>query len=563
MVANNLRRALQSLSDGSSFTLSIPKDNTHGDYSTNLAMQLAGATKRNPREVAEELVARLNADTTLKTEIDRIEIAGPGFINFFQSEEQVKDLLKQSISNQFTFNIEDENKGKKVIVEYSSPNIAKPFTIGHLRSTIIGDAIANLLTATGLTVYRDNHLGDWGTQFGKQIYAIKTWGNVQEIEISANPVKELVSLYVKFHEEAEKDPTLEERAREWFKKLEDGDSEARELWKKCIDWSWVEFSKIYSDLNVVFTENNGRGYGESFFEDKMQVVVDELKENGFLKNGEEGAMIVEFEDNKYPPLMILKKDGATLYSTRDLAADKWRLAQYGRDTRIVNEVGSEQSLYFSQLFELEKMLGWVTEGQRVHLKHGLFRFADKKMSTRKGNVIWLEDVLSQAHEKAVAISKGDTAQDPESIKKIAVGALKWNELMRDPIGDVVFDWDEVLNMKGNSGPYMQYTVARLGSLIETSEYKDYQAMDFVGSEHILARKVTKFSEYVINAAHHFQTSTLCEYLFELAQDFNTLYDTTHFIGHEREESLITLSVSVRNTLQQGLSLLGISIPTKM
>ena len=529
----------------------------HGDYTTNVAMQ----SGKNPREFALETVEKLNQNSDLKKIVSRIEIAGPGFINFFLSDEVVMAEINSILSQKNEYGKNSVESRKKVIVEYSSPNIAKPFTIGHFRSTIIGDAVANLLETQGYEVFRDNHLGDWGTQFGKQIYAIKTWGDELQIENSENPVKELVALYVKFHEEAEKNPELENEARLWFKKLEDNDTEARRLWQKCIDWSWKEFDAIYKKLGVTFTENNGKGYGESFFEDKMNIVVTELHEKGLIKDGDDGAKLVFFDDEKYPPLMIIKKDGATLYATRDLAADKWRLTneRYGKDITIVNEVGGEQSLYFQQLFEIEKMLGWVKEGQRIHLKHGLFRFKDKKMSTRKGNVIWLSDVLKEAHEKASSLS----GENKVEVDTVSIGALKWNELKRDPVSDIVFDWDEILNMKGNSGPYLQYTTVRINSLIAKSGVDKANLKLTFDTDNKLVRYLIKFPEILQFAAQKYQPSYVAEYLYSLASEFNTFYDSNRILGSEHEAEYIVLSKAVSIVLTNGLQILGIRVPAKM
>ena len=355
-------------------------------------MVLARKEGKRPKDIAEDIIKELEKDKLFLGVVSKTEVAGPGFINFFLKDEAIIDSLVIISKDPEAFVITNTNKGKRVIVEYSSPNIAKPFTVGHLRSTIIGDAIANLLETTGWEVLRDNHLGDWGTQFGKQIYAIKTWGNERQIENASNPVEELVALYVKFHKEAEKDDSINDKARLWFKKLEDGDSEARRLWKKCIEWSWKgEFDNIYKRLGFKgFYKDfeGGRGLGEAFFEDKMQIVIAELEQKNLLKEGKEGAKLFFFPDEKYPPAMLLKKDGATLYHTRDLATDKYRLIHYKPDL-IINEVGAEQKLYFEQLFEMESMLGWYKKSQRIHVYHGLIHFKDGKMSTRKGNVIWL------------------------------------------------------------------------------------------------------------------------------------------------------------------------------
>lgn len=569
-----------------------PADGTHGDYTTNVAFAAAKKAGKNlpagrqiPMEFAEEIASQLRKEEMF----EKVEVAKPGFINFWIKDEA---LLEEVAEN----NIPQIAKGKKVIVEYSSPNIAKPFTIGHLRSTIIGDAVANLLQAVGYEVFRDNHVGDWGTQFGKQIYAVKTWGNEEAIETSERPVKELVALYVKFHEEAEKDSSLEDKAREWFKKLEDGDDEARRLWKKCIDWSWKEFDVIYRQLDVSFTENNGRGYGESFFEDRMAPVIEELKEKKLLKEGKEGAQIIEFsEETKLPPLMILKKDGATLYATRDLATDRFRLFEYdeyGKEVLIINEVGAEQALYFQQLYKLEEMLGWVNPGQRVHVKHGLYRFKEGKMSTRKGNVIWLEEVLAEAKHRAWDMQNHsshlegeqlvtESLKKSESAKKhnlsleqrsnvaaqVAIGALKWNDLKRDSKQDIAFDWDEILNMQGNSGPYLQYTFARTQSVLAkaTGDRQEVTTIHVQPEERELLRLLARFPDVVTEAAERYAPNVLCNYLFLLAQAFNLFYQKLPILKAEEEVRDFRLQLTERagNILKEGLNLLGIEAPERM
>lgn len=550
--------------------LDIPSDTQHGDYSSNAALQLSKKMGKSPQEIANGLKSKIES-WNLEV-LEKIEVAGPGFLNFYLSPEYLSKNLNVILEKKETYGTSDINSGKKVIVEFSSPNIAKPFTVGHLRSTIIGNSLSNILETSGWQVYKDNHLGDWGTQFGKQIYAIKEWGNEEEVEKSANPVKDLVALYVKFHEEAEKNPELEEKARVWFKKLEDGDSEARRLWQKCIDWSFREFDKLYKELGVTFTENNGRGFGESYFEDKMQGPISELKEKNLLKE-DQGAQLVYFQDDKYPPLMIIKQDGATLYSTRDLATDKFRLDTYGSEVKIINEVGIEQSLYFQQLYELEKLLGWVKEGQRVHMRHGHYRFKDAKMSTRKGNTIWLEDVLKEAVEKAKSIGK-----DKESVgvaKDIGIGALKWNDLKRNPVQEIVFDWADILNMEGNSGPYMQYAYARTQSILSKSKIvnSEFRILNCELEEKELLSKLQHYPEIILTASETLSTSLICNYLYELAKNFNLFYEKHRIlpsvIASEAKQSQevtdfrLQLTAAVGQVLKNGLTLLGITTPSKI
>jgi arginyl-tRNA synthetase len=573
-------KVLRKVTEAQEIDLSIPENSEHGDYSTNIAFKVTSEKFKGntPREVAEQIIENLNKEKELKEIISKIEVADPGFINFFISKDALINNLIQILDYKEKYGKTTSNKGKLAIIEYSSPNIAKPFTIGHLRSTIIGDAIANLMEATGWTVLRDNHLGDWGTQFGKQIYAIKAWGNEEEISKSDNPVEDLVGLYVKFHEEAEKDSTIEDKAREWFKKLEDGDPEARRLWKKCVEWSWKEFNRIYNLLEVSFSDefDNGKGLGESFFEDKMTDVINELEEKGLLKTGDEGAKLVFFEKDKYPPAMILKKDGATLYHTRDLATDKYRKVHFDPDM-VINEVGSEQSLYFQQLFEMERMLGWFNKDQRKHIAHGLIRFKEGKMSTRKGNVIWLTKVLEMALKKAYDFSKADmdeksnyTLSEEEAwelAQKVGIGALKWNDLKRDPLQNIAFDWDEVLNMQGNSGPYLQYTYARAKSILEKAGFSgtnfELQVSSFSQEEEVVLRRLSQFSVIIENAAKIYSPNVLCNYLYELARQFNGFYNKQKVIGSEKEAFRLGLTASVAQVLKNGLELLGIQAPNKM
>lgn len=607
-----IERAVKKLgSAGGDFSVEHPRDERHGDYSTNVAMILWGdlnqptssdhspkvaqgsklAGVKSPRELASKIVTQLHSDTV--TQIwDKVEVAGSGFINFFLKKEFFLEEMKKASEDGYGKN--EAGKGKLAIVEYSSPNIAKPFTIGHLRSTVIGDAVANLLEFTGWRVLRDNHLGDWGTQFGKQICAIKHWGDLAKIEKSENPVKELVTLYVKFHEEAEKDPTLEDEARAWFKKLEEGDVEARELWQRCIDWSWVEFRRIYEMLGIKHSEefNGGRGLGESFFEDKMGEIVEILNTKGMLKEGEKGAKLVFFPDEKYSPAMILKKDGATLYHTRDLATDKYRRDKYKPDL-IVNEVGAEQQLYFQQLYEMERMLGWYKEGQRVHVMHGMYRFAAGKMSTRKGNVIWLEEVLEEAVKRASILQKAERKWDDTGVtskstkltvgakkhlvgvakgwdlaEQVGIGALKWNDLKGEAKRDIVFDWNEVLNMKGNSGPYLQYTYARARSVlrkatttrVEPSQLDQIQGFNPSMEELSILRWLYRYPEVVAEAGEKFAPHMVAGYIYELATRFNTFYNQHQIVGNQAR---VELTRAVANVLKSGLEVLGIQAPKEM
>ena len=558
ILENSIKTALWELKIDKSnpvINLEHPEDLSHGDYSTNIAMVLAKHVAQNPRELAEKIVAEIKE--RLPKEISKIEVAGPGFINFYLSGEffvlQNKEILKAGKK----FGQSKVGKGKKVIVEYSSPNIAKPFTIGHLRSTVIGDAVANILDFSGFKVIRDNHLGDWGTQFGKLIVAIKKWSSVSEIQKSKTPIKDLVALYVKFHDEAEKDLKLEDEARGWFTNLENKNKEARKIWDICVELSMKEFEKIYKRLGVKFDT----AYGESFFEDKMKEVIEDVKKIGIARESE-GAYLVFFEKEKYPPMMLLKKDGSSIYALRDLAADKFRKKKYGKDTIIINEVGMEQSLHFQQLFETEKLLGYTKEGDRVHIAHGFYRFPEGKMSTRKGNGIWLDDVLNEAIEKANAFDK-------DSAEIVGIGAIKFNDLKRESSKDIIFNWDEILNLTGDSGPYLQYSYARAKSILRKA--KDERVKSNIkaknsGSEtNSLEKILYRFPEIVERAGNEYSPHYIATYLIELASSFNSFYATGKIVDKKDAESpyKVALTEAFSIVLKNGLNLLGIQAPEKM
>lgn len=560
-----------------SFTLQVPlkfekpSNENFGDLSSNVAMlafkQVADQFT-SPRDLAQKIADKI-VELDQGKLLQEISVAGPGFINFKFADQQVLSNLDKILS-QGKAELVNLGQSKKAIVEYSSPNIAKPFTIGHLRSTIIGDSVANLLTASGYEVFRDNHLGDWGTQFGKQIVAIKKWGEEALIDQAENPVEQLVALYVKFHEEAEKNPELEDEAREWFKKLENGDHEARRLWQKCIDWSFVEFAKIYKYLGVTFTENQGRGYGESFFEKDLQPLIAELQAKGFAQSGKEGAILFFYPNEEFTPLMIAKKDGSTLYATRDLATDKWRLEnpRYqnpdGSAPLVVNEVGSEQTFYFQQLYRAEEIMGWYQKGQRVHVKHGLYRFKEGKMSTRKGNVIWLQEVLEKAKARALTIT-----EDEKIAQAVSVAALKWNDLKRKSELNINFDWDEILNLQGNSGPYMLYSYARAKSILRKaeenpSEVTNNEEISINDLEKSLLNKLDEFAKVVMRVSREFAPHHLCTYLFELATLFNSFYNKYQILNSPLERQFrLKLVEAVAIILKQGLNLLGIQTLEKM
>ena len=527
-------------------------DHKFGDYSTNVAL-------KNKDLNIDEIVEKINIQN-LEFTAEKIG----RFINFKLKNDVLVDNLIQIDSEKENFGKSDLGAGKLAIVEYSSPNIAKPFGVGHLRSTVIGDAVANLMEAIGYKVMRDNHLGDWGTQFGALLTQISKIPNYK-LQMSNWTVDDLVKMYVDFHQKTKEDPSLMDEARNWFKKLEEGDSEARNIWELCVKLSWVEFDKIYKLLGIKFDKsfNDGRGLGESFFEFRMTSVIKELEENKLLKAGEDGAKLVFFgEETKLPPLMILKRDGSTLYSTRDLATDKYRKEKYDPDI-VINEVGGEQSLYFKQLFEIERLLGWYKEGQRIHVGHGLFLLDGKKMSTRAGKTVKLDEVLKEAVERAKKLGNSDEA----TAKQVGIGAIKYFDLSHHPLTNINFDWEKMFSMDGNSSPYIQYTVARINSVVSKgqtlTDELSFEGLTLTEQELSVLRKLAQFQGIIATSAKNYSPNVLCNYLYDLASKFNTLYNAHKIIGSENENFRLLLTKSTGQVLKNGLKLLGIESPERM
>ena len=444
--------------------------------------------------------------------------------------------------------------GKTVVIDYSSPNIAKPFGIGHLRSTVIGQALYNLFGYLGYNVIGDNHLGDWGTQFGKLLYMIDSK------KTKDYSIENLEKLYVEFHELSKDDPKLDEEARHWFKKLEDGDSEARTIWKQCINVSLNEFKRIY-DLLGVKIDNS---FGESFYEEEMNSMLKDPKINKFLVSGEDGnSKVIDLTNlGIKTPLMFLKSDGATTYATRDLATLQFRQKKYNPDI-IVYEVGGEQKLHFQQVFAAAKLLK-IVEGdvELIHTAHGLYLAPDgKKFSTRKGKTIKLEEVLDEAIERARKLGNSDD----KTAKQVGIGAIKYFDLMHSVQSNVIFDWEKIMNMEGNSGPYLQYTVARINSVVAKSEVKNNKFKDSILNEEelLLLRKLSQFHEVLVNATKNYSPNIICSYLYELASKFNTFYNKHKVIGSQTEEFRIVLVRATAQVLKNGLKILGIETPEKM
>jgi len=580
--------------DASDLKVEYPKDAENGDYACSIAMKLSKRLLKNPSTIAEKIIQNVQPIQF----IDSLSVALPGFINIKVArswlESKIKDLAE---GMQMYDNTLGQNRA--VVFDYSSPNTAKPLGVHHLLSTIIGQSLYNIYKHIGFKSVGINYLGDWGTQFGKLIYAYKTWGSKKAVE--KNPIQELLKLYVKFHEGAEQDKSIEEKGREEFKKLEEGNLENIELWKWFNNMSRKNLEKTYEKLGVHFDEY----IGESFFKDKMQAVIDEGIQKGIFKEGEGGALIVEFKDEKYPPYMIRKSDGSTLYSTRDLTSLEYRIKRW-QPSQLIYVVDTAQSLHFNQLFETAKLMGF-DEVKMVHVSFGRMHLPDRSMSTRKGNVVLLEDVLNEAFERARKIveekSKNLKKKEREEVaRKVAIGAIKYNILSQNRTTDITFDWDKMLSIEGNSAPYLQYTVARAQSILnkynemtragkkptpknkqedkeeENKQIDIFEALDrvegyednFKPLEHPLelavARLLVKFQEYLVLATEEYKPNLLSNYLYDVAQQFNSFYNSVSVLqADSKQVRLVRLNLvkASAEVLKEGLVILGIEVPERM
>ena len=552
----------------SDLVLEFPEDERFGDYSANFAMRRwQDFGFKNPREFANFLAKKLQKDKDLAKIVSKIEVAGPGFINFFLKKEFFIEELKRILKEKNKYGSIIIGKGKTVVIDYSSPNIAKPFGIGHLRSTIIGQALYNIYKFLGFKCIGDNHLGDWGTQFGKLICAVKKWG---EKKIGDYSIEDLEELYIKFHKEVEKNPKIEEEGREWFKKLEEGDKEAKKIWRAFVKISLKEFTKIYKLLGIKIDY----ALGESFYEEMLKDIIKEAKEKKIAIESQ-GALIIKYPHNELPPAMILKSDGATTYLTRDLATVKYRLKKWKPDL-IIYEIGVDQELHLKQLFRAVELLGW-DKTKFFHVAHGLYRKTTGKFSTRRGETIHLEEVLKEAILRAREIvqnsetGRGLSEEEKEKVAKmVGIGAVKYNDLSQHYSKDIVFDWEKILNLKGNSAPYLQYTFVRCQSVLRKVKFKTLpkkiEAIDFNLEEEDILREIYKFPEIVQEAAEKFSPNLICNFIFDLAQKYNFFYDLHPILKAKTEELKIfrlALTMAVAQVLKNSLNLLGISAPEKM
>ena len=548
--------------------LEHPLDSNNGDFATNIALKVKKEEFPIPFDLADKIIATWRA-SGLPDYVSKIEIAKPGFINIWLENNFLITQLKEALEGKERYGSSDLGKGETVVIDYSSPNIAKPFGVGHLRSTVIGQAIYNLYKFSGYEVVGINHLGDWGTQFGKLIVAIKRWnkGNINDLTF-----EKLEKLYIKFHSQVEKRPELDDEARLWFKKLEDKDQEARKIWKACIDISLKEFDHIYGLLGVKIDHN----IGESFYDDKTEAVISLAKKKKIAKKSQ-GALIVDLSELNIPPAILLKSDGATTYGTRDLACIAYRKKRWQPDL-FVYEVGSDQNLHLKQVFAVAVKLGYGELDKFVHVSHGLIRLEGGKMSTRKGKTVHLEKILEESIKKAskIIISSNNKKkllkkEQEEIAQMVGVGAVKYFDLMHHHSSDIVFNWEKMFVLEGNSAPYLQYTFARCQSIInkegkEVIFPEDITHLRLEKEEETLLRTLYKFPEVIEEAKDKFSPNLLCSYLFDLAQKYNTFYNKHSILGADNLHSVefrLSLTAAISYIIKNGLTLLGIDTPERM
>lgn len=543
--------------------IEIPADSAMGDYAFP-CFRLAKQLRRSPQAIAAELAQAIGAEALFES-VRSVNAYVNMFIN---REELARAALSEICEKGDDFGRSCTGGGRTVIVEYSSPNIAKPFHIGHIRSTVIGNSIYRLYEAMGYKVVRINHLGDYGTQFGKMIVAYRRWGNAEDVR--REPIKTLLSYYVRFHQEAQSDPSLEDEARETFSRLERGAAEETELWQWFREESLREFTRVYDMLGISFDSYAG----ESFYTDKMPAVIEELRKKDLLV-GSQGAQIVDLEPFGMPPALITKSDGSSLYITRDLAAAIYRKKTYDF-AKCIYVVASQQNLHFAQWFKILELMGCGWASECVHVPFGLVSLEDGTMSTRDGRVVFLEDVLRRAVEqtKRIIEEKGvNTDNADETAQSVGIGAVMFQELSNGRIKDYTFNWDKVLNFDGETGPYVQYTHARAASVLrnagEEGKSFDVSAADLghicgeAGYE--LIKLLYRFPEVVEEAAEKYEPSVVTRHVVDIAQAYNRFYHDERILVEDEAEkqAKLLLTYAAKQTVRNGLYLLGIKAPEKM
>ena len=533
--------------------LEKPKYQHLGDLSFP-CFTLAKKLRKTPQIIAQELAAKIESPL-----IKEVQVVG-GYLNLFLNKEIITQKVLSTIAQLKETYGQKEKQDKNVVIDFSSPNIAKPFSMGHLRSTVIGNALSNIAEKNGYTAIRVNHLGDWGTQFGKLIVAYRLWGNKDVIEKA--PIQELLKLYVHFHEQAEKDEQLNDEARAAFKALEQHDEEALELWKWFKEASLLEFKAIYEMLEIDFDSYEG----EAFYNDKMQPVIEELHQKDLLTLSE-GAYVVPLEE--MPPCLITKQDGATLYATRDLAAAFYRKKQYD-PAKVFYVVGNEQTLHFKQLFKVIEKMGYPWAEQLQHVPFGMMLKDGKKMSTRKGRVILLKDVLNEAIHTAktnMEEKNPNLLNKDEVAKQVGVGAVIFNDLKNHRLNDIEFSLNQMLNFEGETGPYVQYTYARISSILVKSQFhiEDNVTIEELGEQAWSAiQLLEQFPTIISDAFEQADPSLVAKFALQLARAFNKYYGQTKILVEDDEmDSRLLFCYCVATMLKECLAILGIEAPKNM
>ena len=557
LIASELAKVIDSLDQDAILNLlEQPKTSDLGDIAFP-AFSLAKVERKAPQAIAADITEKID-----QSAFEKVVATGP-YVNFFLDKSKISDqVIKSVIEAGADYGQQDEGHGQNITIDLSSPNIAKPFSVGHLRSTVIGDALSNIFRKMGYNTIKINHLGDWGKQFGLLMVAYKKWGSKEAVE--ANPIDELLKLYVRINAEIENDPELDEEGRKWFKKLEDGDPEATELWQWFRDESLVEFNRIYKLLGVEFDSLNG----EAFYNDKMDEGVQILEDKGLLKESK-GASIVELDDVNLPPAMIKKSDGATLYITRDIATAIYRARTYNF-VKNIYAVGQEQSNHFRQLKAVLKKMGFDWSDDMVHVDFGLVTKNRQKLSTRKGNIILLEPTLQEAISRAKAQieEKNPELENKEEVAHaVGVGAVKFYDLKTDRRNGYDFDLEAMVSFEGETGPYVQYAYARIQSILRKANFTPstdatYSLSDPESWE--IIKLLQDFSRVVKRAAENYDPSLIAKYAINLAQAFNKYYAHTRILDESPErESRLALSYSTAVVLKEALRLLGVDAPEKM
>ena len=541
--------------------IEVPADNKNGDFAFP-CFRLAKTLRKAPPLIAQDIASKIDKPDFI-TDIQVVN----AYINFYvNKEDTVKSVVSGYIENGTDIFKSSLGAGKVICIDYSSPNIAKPFHVGHLRSTVIGNALKNIYTALGYKVVGINHLGDWGTQFGKLIVAYKMWGDKEAVE--RDDIKELSRIYVQFHKEAEEHPELNDEARSWLVKMQEGDKEALELWKWFCDISMKEFNRIYDRLGITFDSYAG----ESFYNDKMQAAVDEIREKGLLTTSE-GAQIVDLEKYNMPPCLILRSDGGTLYPTRDISAALYRKNTYDfYKCRYITAL--DQNLHFAQWFKVLELMGydWAADSL-VHIPFGLVSLGDGKLSTRQGHVVLMEDILNQAVDKARAIIE-EKNPDLENKDKVAedvgIGAVIFDDMFNSRIKNIVFDLDRMLSFEGETGPYVQYTHARACNILKRAGFEklekdiDYSLISDEASV-ALCKAVGDMADKVKEAADKNEPYIVSRQLIEVCKQFNRFYNENNIMQSDDETKKARLAVvcETRDCIRFGLGLLGINAPESM